>query len=94
MNHIRSTRDYYYYHHTNWEPQLHAAWLFLRRGADLQAMMHHLVEQDEYEVEEIKCDRRRQRHQQKERECWILCCQEEWCIQEMKRQQEELEHKV
>jgi len=96
MNRIRSTRDYY--HRTNWEPQLHAAWLFLRRGVDVRAM-HHLGMQDDDDVEEIRWDRR-QRHReelerrQKERECWLLRCQEEWCMQEMKRQQEELERMI
>ena len=83
-----------------WEQTLHAAWLFLRRGADIRAM-HHLVMKEDFGVREIQLKRKmdldRQRKElkrrQQEHERWLLRCQEEWSRQQTKHQQEEMERK-
>ncbi len=80
------------------EQSLHAAWLYQRRGADTGAL-RRMVMIDDDTVSEKRLKRRinmadEVKRRQIEYDRWLLLCQDEWRIQELNRQKENMEYMI
>ena len=80
------------------EQSLHAAWLYQRRGADTGAL-RRMVMIDNDTVSKKRLERRMKKadevkRRQMEHDRWLLLCQEEWRIQELNRQRENMEYMI